>query len=244
MSEEAQQITDNPVLQDIADIKLSRPDLTAEQWEAVEKAAPYYKALLRPEVRQEMEVDYAGKYDEFVSKARVETQQAVAAKFEEWKKTQEPLNTDELKKLLSQEYIDIKFDIPTEEGGTKHFVIRELPKSVEKRFIAVVKRTLLPLLEERALAGFKWGFDSTMADKINAILDLVPNSMDMAAEIAAVCLDPLEKDKTITADWVSSHLSMSKIQAVVLLQFEANKYRDFFLHGLRLFQSLSSRTTI
>ena len=241
---EATKVTDNPVLQDVADIALSRPDFTPEQWELVEKAAPYYKALLKPEVRQALELEYAAKYDQFVDTARQETQVAVNAKFEEWKKASQPIATDDLKKLISQEYEEISVPIKLEAGGIKHCVIRELPKAVEKRFINVLKKALVPLLEEKALANFKWDLSDSMASKINTIIDMIPNGLDVMAEICAVCLDPFEKDKDINGAWVSSNMSTARIQAVVLLQFEANKYRDFFLSGFRLFQNLSNRSTI
>lgn len=236
-----QPATNNPVLQDIVDIKIARPELTAEQWEIVEKASPYYKALLKPEVRQDMELEYSSKYDAFVAEARANTQAAVQAKFEEWKKAQEPLNTEELKKLISQEYEDI--DVPVKvRDEVKHFTIRELPKSVEKRFVAVAQKALLPLLQEKALAEFKWDFSDSMASKITSILNLIPNGLDVLADLCAVCLDPFEKNKEINGTWVSDNISSSKIQAIVLLQFEVNKYRDFFLSAFRLFQNLSNRS--
>ena len=240
---DATKISENPVLQDLADIALSRPTLSQKQWEIVENASPYYKALLKPEVRQELEAEYATKYDEFVLGANQATKDAVAAKFEEWKKSQEPLNTEELKKLISQEYEEIQVKIPSEDG-VKLFTIREVPKSVEKRLVALAKNTLVPLLEEKALANFKWSFDSSMSEKINTLLGLVPNSLDVLASICAICLDPFEKDKDINPQWVSEHLSTARIQAIVLLQFEVNKYRDFFLHAFRLFQNLSNKSTI
>ena len=236
-------VTENPVLQDIADIKISRPDLSVKEWEIVEKAADYYKALIKPEVRQELELKYASMYDEFVSTANQQTKDLVAAKFEEWKKSQEPLNAEELKKLVSQEYIEIPVRIPSEDG-VKTFILRELPKSVEKRFVNLARKTIVPLLEEKSLAKFKWDFDSSMSDKINSLLGLVPNGLDVMADLCAICLDPFEKDKTIDGAWVSQNLSSARIEAVILLQFEVNKYRDFFFHGLKLFRSLSNKPTM
>lgn len=241
--ESVEQISNNPVLQDIAEIKISRPELTPDEWVIVEKAAEYYKALLKPEVRQELEVTYAAQYDKFTSEANIKVREQVSIKFDEWKKAQEPLDAGELKKLLSQEYEEITFPILTD-NGARSFTIRELPKSIEKRFITLAQKTVVPLMEEKALANFRWTMDSTMADKINEILRLIPNGLDLLADIAAICLDPFEKDKTINGKWVSNNIGSARIEAIVLLQFEVNKYRDFFLHGFRLFQNLSNKRTI
>lgn len=233
-------VTDNPALQAIVDIAASRPELTADQWEIVEKASPYYKALLKPEVLQELELDYAKKYEAFVDKANSDAKVAIAAKFEEWKKTQDPIDSTELKKLISQEYEEFSLPVPTE-SGTRNFVIREMPKAVETRLVKLAQRSLLPMLENKFLLDFKWSAINTVPEKLNSLLGLIPNSLDVMAEICAVCLDPYEKDKDINAAWVSDHLSTARIQAVVLLQFEMNKYRDFFLSAFRLFQNLSNR---
>lgn len=243
MPDEATIVTENLVLQDIADIKISRPDLTQDEWEIVEKAATYYKALTKPEVRQELELEYAAKYDEFVSSANQQTKDLVAAKFEEWKKAQEPLNADELKKLVSQEYEEVPVRINSADG-VRTFTIREVPKSVEKRFVNLARKTIVPLLEEKALAKFKWNFDSSMGEKINSILSLIPNGLDVMADLCAICLDPFEKEKDINGAWVSANISSTRIEAIILLQFEVNKYRDFFFHGLKLFQTLSNKQTM
>lgn len=239
--EDTVKVSDNPALQAVADIASTRPDLTADEWLVVEKASTYYKALLKPEVLQELEIEYAKKYDAFVDQARKDAQVAIQENFDKWKKSQEPLNTEELKKLISQDYEEFKVPLTDSDGNTRFFTIRELPKAVEMRLVKLAQRTLEPLFADKSLADFKWRATDSIPEKVNSLLGLIPNSLDVMAEICTICLDPYEKDSTITGKWVSENISTARIQAIVLLQFEVNKYRDFFYSAFRLFQHLSNR---
>jgi hypothetical protein len=226
------------IIEEIKEIVIQRPDLTPEEWLIVEKAAPYYKALLKPEVRQELEVEFAKKLAAIQAQMTEDTKQMVQERFDEWRKSQEPLGTADLKKLLSQEYATYEMTVfDMEQKKQRVFTIRELPKSVEARFIDILRRAIVPLLEEKQWKEFVTRFDSSFAEKIQAILDMVPNSLDLLCELVAICLDPFKTDG-IDGKWVADNLSLKRIQAVIFVQVDANKYRDFFLQGFRWYQTL------
>lgn len=226
------------ILDDIKDIATKRPDLSADEWLIVEKAAAYYKALLKPEVRQELEVEYSQRYADYEVASQAQMKTMVAEKFDEWKASQAPLDSSDLKKLLSQEYESFELRVlDTEKKTTRSFRIRELPKAVEVRFVDLARKMIVPYMEHKSWAEFTAKFDESFASKIVAILELVPNSLDLLCEICAIALDPF-KEENIDAAWVGANLSLRKIQAIIILQIEANKYRDFFLYGFRWFQSL------
>lgn len=228
------------IMEEVKDIAATRPDLTAEEWLIVEKAAPYYKALLKPEVRQELEVEFTKKLAEIQAESQAQTKELVREKFEEWRKSQEPLGANDLKKLLSQEYETYELKVlDPETKQSRVFTIRELPKSIEARFIDILRRAILPLLEQHQWQEFISKWDSSLAEKVQAILDMVPNSLDLMCEIAAISLDPFKTEK-IDAKWVADNLSLKRIQAVIFVQVDVNKYRDFFSTGFRWFQTLKA----
>lgn len=230
-------------LQDIVEMVEERPELSQEQWEVVNKAIPWLKATMKPEIRAELEVTYSKKNDELMAQIKKDTQEHVDAQFAALKKAQEPLGQDELKKLLSQDYLE--FPVPVrvrdKENNSKfevkEFVIVELPSTLEEKFYKILRDALIPILQERDNISFTLESGS-LIDKVKTMLDTSEKALNLGGELVAIILDPWEKDKSINKKWVRDNLSTERQAAIILAQFEANKYRNFFSHGFRTFLSL------
>ena len=87
-------------------------------------------------------------------------------------------------------------------------------------------------------SDFKNELAETMIDKVESILDDLPELIEAMAEIVALILDPWEEDKDISKTWVMANLNSHRILAIVTAQVEVNKFRDFFSGGLRLSKTL------
>lgn len=228
-------------LQDVVDMVTARPELTQEEWEIANKALPWLRAQVKIELRKEFEVEYAKKLAAELDAVKELNKQYVDEQFAAIRKAQEPLGEDEIKKLLSQEYLEFKFKAYPKSGSSdtepREFVIRELPSEVEERFFKLLKKILVPVLQERENIVFRLEQGSTI-EKIQTVLNASEKALELGSDIVAVCLDPWQKDPDINGKWVRTNLSTQRQAAVILAQYEANKYRDFFSQGFRSFLKL------
>jgi hypothetical protein len=85
----------------------------------------------------------------------------------------------------------------------------------------------------------QWDLTGNWTERLQQILDVIPEAMDIAAELVAICLNPWDKDNDITADWVMKNISSHRVAKIIAAQSEVNKYRDFFSNGSQLFQTLN-----
>lgn len=228
-------------LQDVVDMVNERPNLTQEEWEIVNKAVPYLKAQIRPEVRTELEVEYAKKMSDELDNLKTINKKHIDEQFEALKKSQEPMGEDELAKLLSQKYIEfpVPLRVPNGDGSriVKEFIICEQPSLVEEKFFKLLKKALIPVLQERESISFKLDSGS-LIEKIQTVLDASEAALELGSSLVALCLDPWEEDKNINSQWVRKNLSTQRQAGIILAQFECNKYRDFFSQGFRSFLKL------
>lgn len=239
---EKEEVKVNAPLQDIVEMVQERPDLTQEEWEIVKKAEGWYKAQLKIDVRAELEVEYAKKYEAGLDELKRINKQTIDEQFAAIKKAQEPMGKEDLDKLLSQEYLEFPCVLKvSKEGETqkvvKHFTICELPSAVEEKFYKLLKKALVPILQERENIAFRLD-KASLVEKIQIVLEASEAALDIGGELVAVILDPWEEDKTINKSWVRKNLSTQRQAAIILAQFEANKYRDFFSQGFRGFLNL------
>jgi hypothetical protein len=229
-------------LQDVVDMVNERPDFTQEQWELVNKAIPYLKAQLRPEVRAELEVDYTKKMEVELNKLSAVNKQTIEEQFAILKKAQEPLGEEDLKKMLSQEYIEfeVKLRVPEQpqnghepEKVIRKFTICEQPSAVEERFFKLLKEALVPILQERENMEFR--MEGSLLERIQVVLETSEKALELGSGLVAVCLDPWHKEPSIDSKWVRANISLERQAGIILAQFEANKYRDFFSPGFLSF---------
>lgn len=226
----------NPALEDIQKIA-DRPDLSPEEWDIVGKAHDWVVATARPAIRKELEAEYDEKYKQLEEDTKKATQEAVRESMEVWRKEQTPLSPEDFKTLLSQEYIT--FDIQVGKAN-KTFTIEELPARVEAKIVKSAEINLVPLMEKIAAAD--WSIDGNMAEDIKGILGVVPSTIEVAAEIVAIILNPRGDDKDVTKEWVLDNLSVSRMSYIIQAQSEANRYRDFFSNASRTFRLSKNRT--
>jgi hypothetical protein len=227
-------------LKDIINMVEERPNLTQAEWEITEKVIPYLKSQLRPEVRQELEVEYTKKLAAEMETITALNKEHIEKQFEALKKSQEPLGKDDLQKLLSQEYIDFsviirvpsKTDKAAKEKRT--FTVCELPSSIEEKFYKLLREALIPLLKEQESTNFQLE-NQSLISKIETVLKMSDKAFSLGAGLVAICLDPWKDDEDITEEWVKRHISIERQAAIILAQFEANKYRNFFSLGFQSF---------
>lgn len=240
--ESQDEVRDTSPLTDVEDIIASRPELTPDQWEIVQSATPWLKNTLRPDVRKELDIEYAKKYSAEMEIIRTESRKLVNSQMEEWRLAQKPLDEKEMKLLLSQEYISFDLKIQHRVNKTtqvKEFTLVELPQVQEKKFLACAQKKLVTLIEESS--SFEWSMDLSTAKQIQMVLDKLPGAFDAAAELVAICLNPWDDDPEVTPEWVANYISTARMSYILITQSEVNKYRDFFSNGSRLFQNLKSR---
>lgn len=229
----------NPALADVEEIIVERPELTQEEWEIVNKATPWVKTIVKPEVRKELEAIYAQKQADLETGLRAEMQKAIKERMDAWAKTQEPLSSEDIEKLLNQEYVEFTFSVKEARGERKEhtFVIREVPKDVEDRFIKIIQNKLVPIIEQVNAA--EWTLDGSMAAQLETILRRCPIALECAQELVVDILDPWEEQEWLTKEWAGKNMSIPRIMRCLQAQAEANKYRDFFSDAFQLF--LTSR---
>ena len=72
---------------------------------------------------------------------------------EKLRKAIKPPEPAELEQLLSQEYGEIKIELPLK-AGKKTCILRELPQSCEKRMVDIMTKRILPQIKEIAAADW------------------------------------------------------------------------------------------
>ena len=242
-SESSPEVPLSPPLQDVVDMVNERPELTQEEWDIVAKATPWIKAQVRIEVRSDLEIEYAKRYEEQLEELKRLNKEHIDAQFDALKKAQEPAKPEDLKKLLEQEYTEfpVKLRVAGKDGSVdyeeKKFTICELPSSVEERFYKLLREALIPIMQERENIEFKLD-QGSLIDKIQTLLEVSDKALDLGNALVAVILDPWKKDTSIDKAWVRNNISIERQAAIILAQFEANKYRDFFSLGFRSFLTL------
>jgi hypothetical protein len=237
-----EQVKETSPLTDIEDIVASRPDFEPHEWELISKATNWMKAQLRPEVRRELDAEYAIKYAGELDILRVESRKTTLAAMEQWRADQKPLDGAELKTLLSQEYDTFPVKLQIRENKKtveKEFILCELPQTTEKRFTDIAQKKLVSLIEEAAAKD--WNIDLSTAKQLQLILDTLPNALDAAAELVSICLNPWGDEADYTAEWCAKNISTYRMALIIIAQGEVNKYRDFFSNGFRLFRKSKTR---
>lgn len=178
----------------------------------------------------------AKKLEEELGKFQKEAEIVLKAELEKIRKANTPPTPEEMQALLSQEYIEFKVRI-RDSSREREFVIRELPLNVEIKVLKQIQNTLSSRLRE--ISTMQWDPGSTMIERIEAILGVVPGAMETLADCVAICLDPFGQEK-IDGTWVQTNMGMPRIMAVVRAQIHVGRYRDF-VSGV---SQLTSSTTL
>lgn len=167
-----------------------------------------------------------------IDRLRVANEAMIKAKIDELTAANKPLEFGEVQKLISQEYLDIP--IKVREGRTKRereFTLCELSQAVEQKFLQKITKSIVPHLKE--LQTLDWS-QGSMAEKITMLVEALPGTLDLLAELAALALDPYGEEK-VDAQWVAANMSSKRIMDVVEGQIAVSRFRDFFSAVYRLF---------
>jgi hypothetical protein len=185
-------------------------------------------------LRTKLEAEYTTRLEkevqEISSKMQEENKKIVSEAIERFRKEMTPPTEEDIQKLLEQEYVEFKIDVRTgkgKEAEVKHFVITELPISVEKKIIKKGKTILVPFASELSAMSMNL-LEGDAAKKLVQLMNTFEPMLDLMVSICAICLDPNEEDDEITEEWVARYLSATRIVKIVAAQMEANRMRDFF----------------
>jgi len=188
--------------------------------------SPWYQKLLS-RVEAKSEAAMAKKLDEFTTGLVASNKEMMKKQLDDIRKANEPLSPAELEKLVNQEYLEFNLKLPTRrDRAERAFIIQELPVKVERKLITVLKKSIGPMIKD--LSGLDWTTEMGNLERLQSILDMVPGALETLAECAAICLNPNNEETDITQDWVLNNLPVAKMLAVLQLQMEANRWRDFF----------------
>lgn len=165
----------------------------------------------------------------------------VAEFWEKWKAEQQPPTPVEIQQMLSQEYVE--FQLPLMVGTEKRtFTIRELPQKIERRFYRQFKDQIKeygPKIAAFTQANMGASFDN----QVVAFMDTFDNAFDIIADGVVLVLNPFEKDKEITREWVQENISSSRMWNILQAQIKVNRLRDFFSQLYQAGQSAEMMTT-
>lgn len=197
-------------------------DATPEEKQMALKVIPY----LSKRAHAMAEAGYARKIEDTVNILKIENAKIMEAELEKLRKANKPLDPKEIEKLLSQEYAEYTVKVFERKGKTERmFTIRELPQRTELAFLRIIQKHMVPHLRE--LSSVEWTSGTSLAEKLQRIIDIVPEALDMLAECCAISLDPYEEDG-ISREWVQANLSSFRIMSIIESQITAGRFRDFF----------------
>lgn len=197
------------------------------QTEEERKVALKLLPLIAAKANELAEAKKAKELKAEVAKLVEENKKYITDEIEKIRKANTPLSTEELAKMLSQEYVTFDFKMQGRNGtGMKNydFVIRELPVKIERKVLTTVQKTLAARMKE--IAAFDWSAGATTFEKINSLVSMVPGMLETLAECCAICLDPYDEND-ITAEWVLSNMNVYRMMAVLQAQANASRWRDF-----------------
>jgi hypothetical protein len=179
---------------------------------------------LAKKIRAQAQADSAKELAAKVQELNASNQRMMQDEVEKLRASIKPPDSKEIETLLSQDYGEMTVQIANRKGDKKTFTLRELPQACEKKMFDIIQKRVLPHLKE--IAAVEWAASATQAEKLQKVLAIIPDGLDMLAECCAICLDPF-KDDGITVEWVQANMGSSRILAVVEAQLEISKIRDF-----------------
>jgi hypothetical protein len=190
---------------------------------------------IRQDIEKEVKELYQAKFAKEISDYRQElnaqNEKAITQAIDEFKKSQQPPTEEEIRTLLSQEYLTFTVKIMMEDKDTgkekeREFVIRELPQKMEKAFYKQFKDRLLPRAQEFGELTFEL-LGGDVGKKITSLLETFEPTFDLMAEACSMILDPKKKE-SIDAQWVQDNLSSYRQWNIIYAQMQVNRLRDFF----------------
>ena len=200
-------------------------DLDLSQLTADERAvAAKILRALADKANRQAEANKARELESVVTKITEDNKTAIQAHLEKLTKSMTPPTPEELQAVLSQEYAEFTVHVGRGEGK-RTFTICELPLAVETKVFKIIQRTLSARLEE--ISRIQWDGSTTMLQRVEKILEVVPGAVETLSDAVAACLDPWNDDTAITGEWVRKNVGLTRLTEIVYAQVQASRYRDF-----------------
>jgi hypothetical protein len=219
---------ENPVVQE-GDVEAAKEvDLNSIR---LAPAMEQLRATVEADVKARYDAKFVKEIGEFRQRMQIENDAALKQVIEEFKKSQQPPTQEEIKQLLSQEYLTFNVEIPWEsETSTEKFrtfTIKELPQSVEKKFYKNFKEELIPRASDLGALTFNM-LEGDVGKKITTLLETLDPGFDLMANACVMILNPRGKEKDIDRAWVQDNLSSYRQWNIINAQIQINRLRDFF----------------
>ena len=180
--------------------------------------------VIAAKANAQAEANKAKELAKVIDQIKTDNRTALEAEITKLQKSMTPPSPEELQALLDQEYLE--FNVKVGRGDqVKEFVLQELPMACESRLLKAVKKTIGERLKD--LNRFDFSDGSTVIERVQRIIEVVPGAMETLAECCVTCLDPFG-EQGITAEWVGLNISSTRILNILHAQITVSRYRDFF----------------
>jgi hypothetical protein len=161
------------------------------------------------------EARYAQRLDQEVARLREQARTEI----ENFKRGFPPPSDAQIERLLYPELAEYAMDL-----GDRHFVLRELPALVEKKFLRLVEQKLPALVSEILLFDERLGDNATQA--FTRVLVNATSALDLVAEACVLVLDPAGQ-AGLTREFVQHNASTARQLRILQAQLLLNGARDF-----------------
>lgn len=227
-----------------------------ETAEVPQSSEPQEAALVSPsqeeirksiyeKLQKEFEVRFAREIGDFKKELQARNDELIKNEIDSWRKEQEPPSQEDIKKLLSQEYMtfDVVLFIPGEDekAEQKTFVLWELPQTKEKEFLKKIRDQAIPIARSVGEVDFS-RVDDQAESKVLAVIDQIEPLMNLLSDAVVIALNPRGKLSYIDREWVQNNVSTQRQWAITMAQMEIQRLRDFFSQLSRSSMGLGTAT--
>lgn len=228
--------TNTPVPTPVVSEATDQPKTPIDLWLVRQQMEAELRPVMRKEFQELFQFWKDNELAELDKKYNITIQEELPKLFKEWAEAQKPPTEQELQKVLNQEYVTFTLDIEEvkefederdPEIVKRHFVIRELPATIEKRFYGTIKQRLLTKSSE-IQSLVQANMEIPFEEKMKRTLNLFEDAFEILAESTVMCLNPFGKKAYVTKEWVQDHLSLDRQWRIIETQIQVNRLRDFF----------------
>ncbi|MGH9860653.1 MAG: hypothetical protein ACRD5F_11575, partial [Candidatus Acidiferrales bacterium] len=162
-----------------------------------------------------LEARYEARLEREMERLREQSQRAV----EEFKRSFPPPSDEQIERLLYPELSEFQVEL-----GGRRFALRELPATVEKKFLRLVEQKLPALMAEVLAFDERLGDDAERG--FTRLLARAASALDLIADACVLVLDPLG-ESGVTSEFVQQHASTARQLRILKAQLLLNGGRDF-----------------
>lgn len=202
--------------------------LTPEERAIGAKILPVLAARIRQEAQAEAKAEAAKELARQTQELIAQNTRMIEDEVKKLREQMQPPDPKQLEELISQEYGEMTVKVFPRKGSDgqreRDFILRELPQAAEKKMLGMLSKKIVPHLRE--LASVEWSAASTQAEKMQKVIELIPDGLDVLAACCAICFDPFGDDG-ISTEWIQNNMGSSRIMNAIEAQLAISKIRDF-----------------